>query len=545
MTTWAAARVKATKMNMERKPNPSLDPTVKNATDEQLNLTPVTVDHRQKVHDRPMVADWWTRDAAEPALNLKDHVEEVAGLIPERIRDSTVVQCATRGNIVLTTFHFPKRFDGPLPFCKGAPHIVKFSSGRGIEVDKKAFQLVLEEWGDSRYTGYALSENAGGQRKEWSGEEVDEKYDWLRDEVAKLKTEEEFEKWFMKEQGDPKSKIHSAPPMREPKVKALWEKSKGGARGATFIADWPLRLEHFVLPVALLEMINRIIAAFDSKGVIIHGPRKIGKTLLLMTLAFMASAAAKERFAGDPCVEGPIGFWFCTETDDLPRNPMKHHPMLIDEIASLALWTTTMIKSLLDVIGIGKAFKGRYLNVQLPQGLWRSGSTNDTLEESYGKLQKKSPGHYDAVMEKGIVVNLYDVDMLAQVGLSTVYRDSAGNFVKSLVTEEGSRLYLEWTHKASHDKPAVEDDEVAAAEGGAEEPVAAGDDGDAAAAAEYYKRRLAEVLGHSPSPPPKKQASVKSRDLREMFQRAPAQAKARAPMVPGVRFVNAFHIPPR
>ena len=62
---------------------------------------------------------------------------------------------------------------------------------------------------------------AWGQRKQWREEEVDEKYDWLRDEVSKLKTEEDFEKWFLKQQGNPQSRIHSAQPMREPKIKAL------------------------------------------------------------------------------------------------------------------------------------------------------------------------------------------------------------------------------------------------------------------------------------------------------------------------------------
>ena len=263
-----------------------------------------------------------------------------------------------------------------------------------------------------------------------------------------------------------------------------------------------------MIPAVLQAKLEQIQSSFDSKGAMIHGPRKIGKTLLLMTLAFMASSSTKARLAGEPCVEGPVGFWLCTETDDLLRDPMKHHPMLIDEIASLALWTTTMIKSLLDVIGIGKAFKGRYLNVQLPQGLWRAGSTNDTVTESYGKLQKKSPGHYDAVMEKGIIVDLYDDALLSQVQLSTVYKDYQGNFVKSLLTEEGSRLYGEWARKGSHDKP---DDEnlIPGAPGDAAAPPAAGDEAspakdDAKIAAEHYKRRLTEMLGHTPSPPPKK-----------------------------------------
>ena len=162
MTTWEAACAKATKMVMGRKPAPALDPVVGNALDEALHLTPVTVDHRQVVHDRPMVADWLLLDAGVPPQDLHVHVEQMTLLILERVRDSTVVQCALRDRVLLTTFHFQKRYTGPIPFCKGSPHIVKFSSGRGVDLDKKAFQLVLEEWGQSRYTGYAVTADEGG-----------------------------------------------------------------------------------------------------------------------------------------------------------------------------------------------------------------------------------------------------------------------------------------------------------------------------------------------------------------------------------------------
>ena len=128
---------------------------------------------------------------------------------------------------------------------------------------------------------------------------MDAKFDWVRSELKEVVTEEGFLRWCATEKGQPDSFMNKPPPLKESQIRSVWEQAKGGSKGATFVTDWPLRAEHFCMPESLDNLVKSIIEQADARGVLVFGPRKLGKTLLLMTIAYYVSAIRKEQHAGD------------------------------------------------------------------------------------------------------------------------------------------------------------------------------------------------------------------------------------------------------
>ena len=297
------------------------------------------------------------------------------------------------------------------------------------------------------------------------------------------------------------------------------------------------------MPEHLDAIIKTIIKESDSRGLLVFGPRKLGNTLLLMTIAYYVSAIRKAEHAGDPAYAGPIGFWLCVETDDLPRLSMPHNPIICDEVTTFSIWPLSKTKALLNIVGIGQTFWGRFASVPLQQSQWRAASSNDEVADSFPPRKFKK-GHVDAIREKGTILDLWHEELTAGIPTSTKYKGADGKFVKSMLTAEGHDLYIQWSKKARHDL------EEAAAPGAAwaaqiaqapaQAPALAPAEAvamhspdalhKARGAAAHYKRKLRDLLGETPSPP-QVEREVRCRDLKEMFAKASTPA-APAPTAP-------------
>jgi hypothetical protein len=279
--------------------------------------------------------------------------------------------------------------------------------------------------------------------------DVDALMIWLKEAGdADVDDRSVFETFYFKEMLKPDSNLKTLKTMgmsKETMKACIIDSQTKGSKGSAEVLSWDLTFEDFDLE--RLPWLKNLIEHFGrdrTQGPVLVGPRKCGKTQLLMTLMFHISATDKQAKVAEGVVgadEWPVGLIVSNACDNFSRSlrSKRNLPQLLDD-PNLTLWKQADWLAWLDLVAVGATSSTRFQNVAMTG--FRAIGSNKKMQElflnSHG--HSMSEGEVDAIKNKGLFVDLWDTSKLQQMRKSTWYRDTVtGQPVPIMLTIEGER----------------------------------------------------------------------------------------------------------